>query len=89
MSLYQRARKEERVFLSLTGLRLAEFDELRPFFQAAWKEAIATAYQQDSTRQGKPGGGKEPTLNTPEKRLFFIFVLSKNLSASGGYGFSF
>lgn len=77
MSLYQRARKEERVFLSLTGLRLAEFDELRPFFQAAWKEAIATAYQQDSTRQGKPGGGKEPTLNTPEKRLFFILYYLK------------
>ena len=77
MSLYQRARKEERVFLSLTGLRLAEFDELRPFFQAAWKEAIATAYQQDSTRQRKPGGGKEPTLNTPEKRLFFILYYLK------------
>ena len=77
MSLYQRARKEERVFLSLTGLRLAEFDELRPFFQAAWKEAIATAYQQDSTRQGKPGGGKEPTLNTPEKCLFFILYYLK------------
>ena len=54
MSLYQRARKEERVFLSLTGLRLAEFDELRPFFQAAWKEAIATAYPVNEN----PGVGK-------------------------------
>ena len=89
MSLYQRGRKEERVFLSLTGLRLAEFDALLPFFQVAWKEAIETAYQQDSTRQRKSGGGKEPALNTPEKRLFFIIVLSENLSASGGYGFSF
>ena len=77
MSLYQRARKEERVFLSLTGLRLAEFDELLPFFQAAWKEAIETAYKQDATRQRKPGGGKEPALNTPEKRLFFILYYLK------------
>ena len=77
MSLYQRARKEERVFLSLTGLRLAEFDELLPFFQAAWKEAIETAYQQDATRQRKPGGGKEPALNTPEKRLSFILYYLK------------
>ena len=77
MSLYQRARKEERVFLSLTGLLFSEFDALLPFFQAAWKEAIERAYQQDSTRQRKPGGGKEPTLNTPEKRLFFILYYLK------------
>ena len=77
MSLYHRARKEERVFLSLTGLQVSEFDTLLPFFQAAWKAAIETAYQQDSTRQRKPGGGKEPALNTPEKRLFFILYYLK------------
>jgi hypothetical protein len=77
MSLYHRARKEERVFLSLTGLQFAEFDTLLPFFQAAWKAAIETAYQQDSSRKRKPGGGQEPALNTPEKRLFFILYYLK------------
>ena len=77
MSLYQRARKEERVFLSLTGLQFSEFDALLPFFQAAWKAAIETAYQQDASRKRKPGGGKEPALNTPEKRLFFILYYLK------------
>ncbi len=77
MSLYQRARKEERVFLSLTGLQFAEFDSLLPFFQAAWKGAIETAYQQNSSRKRKPGGGQEPALNTPEKRLFFILYYLK------------
>ncbi len=63
MSLYHRARKEARVFLSLTGLQLSEFDALLPFFQAAWMAAIETAYQQDSTRQrvnANPGVGKSP-----------------------------
>jgi hypothetical protein len=77
MSLYQRARKEERVFLSLTGFQFSEFDELLPFFQAAWKDARKTAYQQDATRQRKPGGGRAPALNTPEKRLFFILYYLK------------
>ena len=75
MSLYQRARKEERVFLSLTGLRCAEFDELLPFFQAAWQEAIDTR-----ERAGLEYPGKAPV---------FHFVLPENLSPSRSYGFSF
>ena len=78
MSLYQRARtKEEKVFLSLTGSTFAEFDELRPFFQAAWEEARNASYQQDPSRQRKPGGGNKPALKTHEERLFFILYYLK------------
>ncbi len=78
MSLYQKAReKEEKVFLSLTGSTFAEFDELRPFFQAAWEEARNTSYQQDDSRQRQPGGGSKPILKTHEDRLFFILYYLK------------
>ncbi len=78
MSLYQRARTQgEKVFLSLTASTFVEFDALLPFFQAAWKAAIERAYQQDSSRQRKPGGGNKPTLKTHEDRLFFILYYLK------------
>ena len=78
MSLYQRARtQEEKVFLSLTGSTFAEFDELLLFFQSAWEEARNASYQQDPSRQRKPGGGNKPTLKTHEERLFFILYYLK------------
>jgi len=78
MSLYQRAReKEEKVFLSLTGFTFAEFDELLPFFQAAWEETREASYQQDPSRQRQPGGGNKPALLTHEDRLFFILYYLK------------
>jgi len=78
MSLYQRAReKEEKVFLSLTGSTFAEFDELLPFFQAAWEDARNASYHQDPSRQRQPGGGQKPALKTHEDRLFFILYYLK------------
>ncbi len=78
MSLYQRARsKEEKVFLSLTGSTFAEFDELLPFFQVAWEEARNASYQQDPSRQRKPGGGSKPALKSDEERLFFVLYYLK------------
>jgi hypothetical protein len=78
MSLYQRARdQEEKVFLSLTGSTFAEFDDLLPFFQAAWEETREASYQQDPSRQRQPGGGNKPALKTHEERLFFILYYLK------------
>ena len=78
MLTYEELRKSPRKFLSMTSLKVEEFDILLPFFA----EEYATTHSATHTRTGqahqrKTGGGNKPRLATIEDKLLFILVYKK------------
>jgi hypothetical protein len=76
MLTYKELKKEPCRFLALTSLTVAAFDELLPLFKTTW-EADVERRARAKPRQRKLGGGRKPTLSSPEDRLLFILVYFK------------
>jgi len=76
MLTYKKLKKKPGRFLALTSLTVEEFDELLTTFKKCWQtdvEKRATA----KARQRKIGGGRKPTLKSPENMLLFILLYFK------------
>jgi hypothetical protein len=78
MLSYNTLKDRPRDFLAVTGLTLAEFQQLLPAFQ----DAYAQRYPLDLTRTGTPrqrraGGGAKGVLPRCEDNLLFILVYQK------------
>jgi hypothetical protein len=78
MITYATLRSEPRRFLALTGLTLAEFQQLL----RAFARAYARRYPADRTVAGLPrqraaGGGCKGALHAPEQKLLFLLVYLK------------
>jgi hypothetical protein len=78
MLSYNKLKDRPRDFLAVTGLILAEFQQLLPAFQAAYEQRYPT----ELTRTGKPrqrraGGGAKGVLQGFEAKLLFILVYQK------------
>jgi hypothetical protein len=74
MLTYDKLKLNRRKFLALTGLTPKEFELLLPAFQRAY----ARRYPRNQTvRQRKPGGGRKPSLDSPEQQLLFALVYLK------------
>ena len=78
MLTYEELKKSPRKFLSMTSLKVEEFDSLLPFFA----EEYAATHSETHTRAGqarqrKAGGGNKPKLATMEDKLLFILVYKK------------
>jgi len=79
---YAKIRTKDKQFLSVTGLKVEEFDHLRPVFTRKWRN-----FYRIHTIEGKKR--KSPILNplkdtkslpSLEEKLFFILVYLKNYS---------
>ena len=76
MLTYETPKKKPGRFLALTSLTVEEFEELLPTFKKGWQtdvEKRATAKR----RKRKIGGGRKPTLKSPENMLLFILLYFK------------
>jgi hypothetical protein len=83
MLTYKTLKDKAKDFLAATGLKLEEFANLLPAFEAAY----VALYPTDQTAEGKvrqrqPGGGTKGTLQTFEDKLLFILVYSEDLSVA-------
>ena len=76
MLTYTELQKNPTRFLSMTGLRVAEFEALLPSFEAAWAADVARRTSA-KPRKRKAGGGRKATLNSAEDKLLFILVYFK------------
>ena len=80
MLTYKTLKDKAKDFLAATGLKLDEFANLLPAFEAAY----VALYPTDQTAEGKarqrqPGGGTKGTLQTFEDKLLFILVYQRPL----------
>lgn len=74
MLSYAKLQSKPRVFRSLTGLSLSEFEKLLGSFESAWQDYLYKHYISRSERQRRYGGGRKAELkDTPEKLLFILF----------------
>jgi hypothetical protein len=90
MLFYCHIKLNPTIFKSFTGLNVAEFEDLLPYFEKAWDEYREETFVKGKDRQRKPGGGAVPTtLRTHEDRLFFILVYVKLNPLQTIFGFLF
>ena len=70
---YNQVKEHPKLFLAMTGLTHAEFEQLLPHFQGALDQYVQENYIDRDKRQRQYGGGKpESTLITIEDKLLFI-----------------
>ena len=77
MITYAAVKDKPTVFRTFTSLDVAEFEQLLPFFTLAWQRHLAQEFAANQERQRRPGGGRKPTLGTPENKLLFILFYLK------------
>lgn len=78
MLRYERLADKPQVFQQLTGLSLQAFADLLPAFeQAEVVEKQRQDAQRSTPRQRNQGGGRKPSLRTPQDRLLFILFYFK------------
>ena len=75
---YHQVQEHPKLFLAMTGLTQAEFDQLLPHFQCAWEQYVQQNYVDRDDRQRQYGGGRsELTLVHMEDKLLFILYYVK------------
>jgi hypothetical protein len=72
----ERALKDSRLMLALTGVTPQEFQDLIPTFSQAWLEEKQEQHDKNSKGR-KLGGGRTGFLKTIERKLFFILFYYK------------
>ena len=78
MFAYAQVRERPKLFLAMTGLTQAEFEQLLLPFHTAWEAYVKQAYVDREGRQRQYGGGKpEATLVAIEDKLLFILYYVK------------
>jgi len=78
MLTYEELKKSPRKFLSMTSLKVEEFDILLPFFAEEYEAPNSETHTRaGQARQRKAGGGNKPKLATLEDKLLFILVYEK------------
>ena len=70
---YAELKQKPRILLSLTGLRVSEFEKLLVSFEKAWDSESKKKAEQPERKRGV-GGGRKATLATmADKQLFILF----------------
>jgi hypothetical protein len=65
------------IFLSLTGLKVEEFESLIESFQSAWNNFAYEEFVKGKDRIRQYGGGNNPVLEAIEDKLLFILFYYK------------
>ena len=81
MLSYANLQNKPRVLQSLTGLTVAEFEQLLVSFEQAW-QGYVEQHSINQTRQRHYGGGRSPKLkSTCDKLLFILAILRTDLGS--------
>ena len=90
MLTYEELKKSPRKFLSMTSLKVEEFDILLPYFAKAYATTQSETHTRvGQERQRKAGGGNKPRLATIEDKLLFILVYKKIYPLQTAHGLMF
>lgn len=89
MLSYTKLQTKPRIFRSLSGLSLAEFEALLPQFEHAWQEHLANEYMHRDGRQRRYGGGRKAELVTTGDKLLFILFYFRHYPTQEVQGFLF
>ena len=89
MISYAKLKTKPRVFCTLTGLSLREFEKLLPAFEQSWNDYIWEHHIQGKERKRRYGGGRSPHLKSLEDKLLFILVYFRLYPIQEVQGFLF
>lgn len=85
---YAKVQNKPRVLQNLTGLTVAEFENLLVSFDGVWK-AYVEAHYINQARQRRYGGGRKSQLNDNQDKLLFILVYFRLYPTQEVQGFLF
>lgn len=88
MLSYAKVQNKPRVLQSLTGLNVAEFEQLLVSFEQAWQGDVEKHYI-NQTRRRRYGGGRIPQLKQTCDKLLFILVYFRLYPTQEVQGFLF
>jgi hypothetical protein len=89
MLSYPTIANKPRVFQSLTGLKIEEFEQLLQPFGQAWDAYVEEHHIQGKPRQRRYGAGRKSQLNSLEDKLLFILVYFRLYPTQAVQGFLF
>ena len=90
MLTYEELKKSPRKLLSMTSLKVEEFDILLPFFAEEYEASNSEMHTRaGQARQRRAGGGNKPKLATMEDKLLFILVYKKTYPLQTAHGLMF
>ncbi len=89
MLSYAKLQSKPRVFRSLTGITLSEFEELLLSFEKAWQDYLYTHYIARGERQRSYGGGRKAELKDIRDKLLFILFYFRQYPTQEVQGFLF
>ena len=89
MLSYAKLQSQPRVFRSLSGITLSEFETLLPSFEQAWQDYIYTNYIAREERQRSYGGGRKAELKDLRDKLLFILFYFRQYPTQEVQGFLF
>jgi len=89
MLTYAKLKNKGRIFQSLTGISLSEFEELVPSFSQAWQEYIYKQYIEGQDRNRSYGGGRKAELSDIRDKMLFILFYFRQYPTQAVQGFLF
>lgn len=89
MLSYTHLQTKPRIFRSLSGLSLKEFDHLLPKFEQAWQVHVANEYIHRDGRKRRYGGGRKAELIDSSDKLLFILFYFRHYPTQEVQGFLF
>lgn len=89
MLSYTKLQTKPRIFRSLSGLSLAEFERLLAKFEQAWQEYLANEYIHRNGRKRRYGGGRKAELMDSGDKLLFILFYVRHYPTQEVQGFLF
>ena len=89
MLTYAKLKNKPRVFKSLIGISLSEFEELLPSFEKAWQDEIYRNYVTRKGRKRNYGGGRKAQLQDSRDKLLFILFYFRQYPTQEVQGFLF
>jgi hypothetical protein len=89
MLSYEKLKNKPRIFRSLSGLSLSEFEKLLPSFEPAWQAYIYREYIHRDDRKRRYGGGRQAELKDSRDKLLFILFYFRQYPTQEVQGFLF
>lgn len=89
MLSYAKLQNNPRIFRTLSGLSIREFETLLPKFEQAWQEYVAHEYINRKGRKRRYGGGRKAELMDPHEKLLFILFYFRHYPTQAVQGFIF
>jgi hypothetical protein len=89
MLSHAKLQNKPRIFRSLMGLSLSEFEQLLPSFEQAWQDYLDQEYIHRDDRKRRYGGGRKAELRESRDKLLFILFYFRQYPTQEVQGFLF